>query len=169
MIPSQNAETVPSVLTGVIPRSHEIARFAGYASIFNVADRGRDIVRAGAFRKALANRTPVPVLWQHEAQQPIGRVEHISEDSRGLRVIAHLTLMTRQGAEAHALLRSGVVTGLSFGYRVCGSTYNQFKKLRELTELELLEVSLVTFPMQKLARVHAVSGPEPIKLVTEIN
>lgn len=140
-----------------------ICRFAGYASIFNLADRGRDVVRAGAFRTALSSDQPIPVLWQHEVHQPIGRVEHVSEDSRGLRVIGHLTLATRRGAEAHALLRSGVVTGLSFGYRIRGSKLNSLKKLRELTDLELLEVSLVTFPMQELARVHAVSSPETVK------
>jgi HK97 family phage prohead protease len=161
------------IVTGKSCSNHDeaekVARFAGYASIFNVADQGRDIVRAGAFRKAISQPANIPVLWQHEAHQPIGRVHHVAEDSRGLRVIGHLTLVTRRGAEAHALLRSGVVTGLSFGYRIKASKYNHVKRVRELTELELLEVSLVTFPMQQLARVHAVSAPEEIKFSTEMN
>lgn len=130
-------------------------RVAGYASVFDVADKGRDVVRRGAFARAKAG---VPLLWQHDAAKPIGRVERVSEDARGLRVIASVSPGSAQGREALALLRAGAVSGLSFGYRVRQSARNAKSGLRELTDLDLLEVSLVTFPMQPLARVHAVDG-----------
>lgn len=130
-------------------------RFAGYAALFDRIDRGGDIVRKGAFARAVADGAGrVPLLWQHEAGKPIGRIERIAEDARGLRVIGRLSERSAAGREAAALLRDGAVGGLSFGYRVRGSVEGTN---RELTDLDLVEVSLVTFPMQPKARVHAVA------------
>jgi hypothetical protein len=122
-------------------------RFAGYAAVFGRADSGGDVVRAGAFAASLKRVGEVPLLLQHKGA-PIGRIEHLSEDKRGLRVIARL-----EGA-AGRLLESGAMKGLSFGYRVREA--RSAAGLRELVELDLVEVSLVERPMQKLARVHAV-------------
>jgi hypothetical protein len=116
--------------------------------VFDRPDRGGDVVRAGAFARSLKSRLSVPLLWQHEAGRPIGRIEYLREDKRGLRVIARLV-----DGRAAALLKDGAVGGLSFGYRVREASG---ERPRELTDLELVEVSLVTFPMQPRARVHAV-------------
>jgi HK97 family phage prohead protease len=130
-------------------------RFAGYAAIFDRIDRGGDVVRKGAFARAVKEGPGrLPLLWQHEAGKPIGRIESIAEDARGLRVIGRLSPRSAVGREAAALLRDGAVGGLSFGYRVRGSVAGTN---RELTDLDLVEVSLVTFPMQPKARVHAVA------------
>jgi HK97 family phage prohead protease len=91
----------------------------------------------------------VPLLWQHRAGAVIGRVEHLSEDARGLRVIASVG-----DVRAVRLLGSGKVDGLSFGYRVCEA--KSVGGVRELIELDLVEISLVAHPMQPTARVHAV-------------
>ncbi len=133
-----------------------IARIAGYASVFDVADKGRDVVRRGAFAGAPPG---LPLLWQHAADEPIGRVERLAEDAKGLRVIAGLA-DTRRGREALALVRSGALTGLSFGYRV--KRGRATRTGRELLAVELIEVSLVTFPMQPLARVLGVGEVETI-------
>ena len=130
-------------------------RFAGYAAVFDRADRGGDVVRGGAFARSLKRQGgAVPLLWQHEAGRPIGRIEYLKEDRRGLRVIGRLS-SGAAGREAAALLKEGAVSGLSFGYRVRAA---RGQAPRELTELELVEVSLVTLPMQPRARVHAVAG-----------
>jgi len=124
-------------------------RFAGYAAVFDRPDRGGDVIRKGAFSAALQRAGEVPLLWQHQAGAVIGRIEHLSEDERGLRVIAAV------GDErASKLLGSGKVNGLSFGYRVREA--KSTGRLRELVELDLIEVSLVANPMQSKARVHAV-------------
>jgi HK97 family phage prohead protease len=123
-------------------------RFAGYAAVFDRPDRGGDVVRAGAFARSLGRGGTVPLLWQHEAGRPIGRIEYLKEDRRGLRVIARVA-----DVRAAALLKEGAVGGLSFGYRVREA---KGEAPRELTDLELVEVSLVTFPMQAKARVHMV-------------
>ncbi|HEX8257529.1 MAG TPA: HK97 family phage prohead protease [Allosphingosinicella sp.] len=130
-------------------------RFAGYAAVFGHPDRGGDVVRAGAFARAVKRGVEaVPLLWQHEPGRPIGRIEYLKEDGRGLRVIGRLSAGAA-GREAAALLKDKAVSGLSFGYRVREA---RGEKPRELVELELVEVSLVTFPMQPKARVHMV-GP----------
>jgi HK97 family phage prohead protease len=130
-------------------------RFAGYAAIFDRPDRGGDVVRAGAFARSLRRAPgPVPLLWQHAPGRPIGRIEYLQEDRRGLRVIARLSAGAA-GREAAALLKEGTVQGLSFGYRVRRA---EGAGPRALTELELVEVSLVTLPMQPRARVHAIEG-----------
>ena len=124
-------------------------RFAGYAALFDRPDRSGDVIRKGAFAKALARAGEVPLLWQHKAGAVIGRVEHLSEDQRGLRVIASVG-----DARASRLLGGGKVDGLSFGYRVREA--KSVGGLRELVELDLVEVSVVANPMQPHARVHAV-------------
>ena len=135
-------------------------RLAGYASVFDVPDASGDVVRPGAFARSLAAAQPVPLLWQHDAAHPIGTIDHLSEDRRGLRVIASLA-DTSVGRDAAALLKSHALTGLSFGYRVRAALPGRGAGgLRKLSDLELLEVSLVTFPMQRLARVVAVSPQE---------
>lgn len=133
-------------------------RFAGYAAIFDRPDRGGDVVRRGAFERSLRKMGTVtgncPLLWQHSPERPIGRIEYLREDRRGLRVIARLS-GGAAGREAAALLKERAVTGLSFGYRVRAA---QGAAPRELTELDLVEISLVTLPMQPKARVHALDG-----------
>ncbi len=132
-------------------------RFAGYAAIFDRPDRSGDVVRKGAFARAVkAGPQGLPLLWQHAPGQPIGRIDHLSEDKRGLRVIGRLSGGSGTAREAAALLGEGALSGLSFGYRVRDA--RPANGVRELTDLDLVEVSLVTFPMQPLARVHAVEG-----------
>lgn len=120
-------------------------RFAGYAAVFDAPDRGGDVVRKGAFRV----RGPVPLLWQHGGA-PVGALEWIGEDSRGLRVIGSVAEPRLAAAVA-----AGAVDGLSFGYRARDVKRGRW---RELLGVELEEVSLVASPMQRLARVHAVDA-----------
>ncbi|MFD1033082.1 HK97 family phage prohead protease [Sphingomonas hankookensis] len=118
-------------------------RFAGYAAIFGRADRGGDVVLPGA----LVADGAVPLLWQHRGD-PIGTVEWLGEDARGLGVIGRIE------AEAVArLVRVGALGGLSFGYR---ATRVRQGAWRTIAAAELIEVSVVARPMQPLARIHAV-------------
>ena len=152
------ALALPSLRDGPIPlpsRESGGLRFAGYAAIFDRIDRGGDLVRAGAFRRSLERGVRVPLLWQHKSGAVIGTIEHLSEDRRGLRVIARLgrSFTARRAA---GLLASGDLDGLSFGYRVREARDGE--GVRELIDLDLVEVSLVGTPMQPRARVHALEG-----------
>ena len=122
-------------------------RIAGYAALFDRLDRGGDIVRRGAFAGSLGGGG-LPLLWQHRPDRPIGQVDYAREDRRGLRVIAALDA---DATEALAALRCGAVTGLSFGYRVRKALGSH---PRELIDLDLVEVSLVSVPMMPGAKVH---------------
>ena len=130
-------------------------RFAGYAAVFDRPDNGGDVVRAGAFAVDVTPEHFPISLWQHRPGAPIGTIEHLSEDRRGLRVIAALG-KGETARRAEALLANRKLDGLSFGYRVRKAEAKD--GLRELVELELIEISLVATPMQRHARVHAVEG-----------
>jgi len=119
--------------------------FAGYAAVFDAVDRGGDVFRAGAF----AGAGRVPLLWQHGGE-PVGEIDALAEDARGLRVIG-----TVRDPDLARLVASGVVAGLSVGYRALEAHPGA---RRELRRVALVEVSLVAVPMQPLARIHAVEG-----------
>lgn len=120
-------------------------RFAGYAAVFDHPDRGGDVIRKGAFSAAKAG---LPVFWCHDATRRIGTVDSVAEDDRGLRVTGIV--------DGRAV---PVGQGLSFGYRVRAA--GSRGPFRELTSLDLIEISLVAQPMQPLARVIATESHSP--------
>ncbi len=123
-------------------------RFAGYAAVLDAPARGGDVIRPGALGGAFGRAVRrVPLLWQHRGK-PVGVIEAIGEDARGLRVTGRVDV-----PELAALIAKGAVSGLSFGYRTVKARQGRW---REIERLELCEVSLVARPMQGLARVHAV-------------
>ncbi len=128
----------------------------GHASVFGVPDAGGDVVEKGAYAAGLEalrrSGRAVRMLWQHDAREPIGVWEEVREDERGLRVRGRLLEAVQRGREARALIEAGAVDGLSIGYRVIRAEKDD-RGLRHLKEIELWEVSLVTFPMQPLARL----------------
>lgn len=131
--------------------------FDGYASLFGIADLGKDVVAPGAFAESLKRRGPrgVRMLWQHDPAEPIGRWLTIVEDARGLRVRGRLNLAVERAKEIHALMREGAVDGLSIGFKVERARKDR-TGLRRLEKLDLWEISLVTFPMHPGARVSGV-------------
>ncbi len=136
-------------------------KFFGYGSVFGNKDSYGEVVAPGAFTESLAEIASkgrkVPVLWQHRSDQPIGVYDSIVEDERGLKVSGQLLHEdVALAREALALMKAGAVSGLSIGYWVRGSNFDDKTKIRTLTKLDLEEVSLVTFPANDDARVEAV-------------
>ncbi|MEM7440758.1 MAG: HK97 family phage prohead protease [Pseudomonadota bacterium] len=131
---------------------------SGYASLFGVADQGDDIVENGAYAKSLAeikkSGRSIKMLWQHDPACPIGVWDEVREDKRGLWVKGRILPEVQAGAEALALLKAGAIEGLSIGYRTIRAAKSA-NGGRLLHELDLWEVSLVTFPMLPGARVEA--------------
>lgn len=133
--------------------------FEGYASVFGVVDQGMDMVERGAFAKTLGTRK-VKMLWQHEMDKPIGVWDEIREDDKGLFVRGRLIPEVEKGREAMALLKAGAIDSMSIGYRTMeaeASTANG-RGVRKLTEIDLFEISLVTFPMLPDAKVTDVKS-----------
>lgn len=138
-------------------------RFSGYASVFDVIDSQRDRMKRGAFRKSLRVRqTPVKLLWQHQWESPIGVVDQIFEDARGLFVQGRLLMDVAKAREAYALLKAGALRGMSIGYQVKQSRRDPDSGVRELLEVELWEVSIVTLPANAQANVTALKGGQPL-------
>ncbi|MCJ8139296.1 HK97 family phage prohead protease [Falsirhodobacter halotolerans] len=129
----------------------------GYASVFGRRDQGGDMVLPGAYGASLAalGGRRVKMLWQHDAGEPIGVWEDVREDGTGLYVRGRILPEVARGREAIALLDAGAIDGLSIGYRTVRAERDA--KGRQLAELDLWEVSLVTFPMQIEARVQGKS------------
>lgn len=139
--------------------------FTGYASVFGVLDSYREIVAPGAFANSLAEikaaGDPLPMLWQHNSDSPIGGydAETLVEDDTGLRVSGWLMIKDIPlAAQAHALLMRRVIRGLSIGYYVRADSYDEKTNIRTLTELELAEISPVTFPANTEATIDAVKA-----------
>jgi hypothetical protein len=135
-------------------------QITGYASLFDVADLGNDIMARGAFRKSLSNRgsRSIRMLFQHDPDRPIGVWEIVREDHKGLFVRGKISQQTALGRDVLALVRDGALEGLSIGFKTVRSRSRGSKELRELLEVDLWEISIVTFPMLPGARIESVKG-----------
>lgn len=150
----------------------ETGTFEGYGSVFNITDRGGDIVAAGAFAETLAaakaaGRLPA-MLWQHRQAEPIGVYTEMEEDAIGLKVKGKLALKTARGAEAYELMKMGAISGLSIGYRVRDDSWDRVTGVRTIKKADLHELSLVTIPMNDASRVSAVKTIEELDSLSEI-
>lgn len=134
--------------------------FEGYGAVFGNRDLGGDIIEPGAFSKSLKARGSrgVKMLLDHDSTKRIGVWEHLSEDQHGLLVKGRLLTQKQVGAETYIDLKEGAIDGLSMGGRVKSDAYDGRKRARILKEIDLLEISLVSFPMNESARVTAVKS-----------
>ena len=139
----------------------EDGTFSGYGSVFGNVDSYSEIVAAGAFKSSLKaikdSGDPLPVLWQHNPTQPIGGYTELAEDSRGLKAAGFLLKDdVALAREAYALMKARVVKGLSIGYYVRADSYDEKTGIRTLTEVDLREISVVTFPANEQAQVDNI-------------
>ncbi len=134
--------------------------FCGYASVFDVTDHHQEIVAPQAFQQSLHKwraRGRLPkMLWQHDQRKPIGVWDEIYEDAHGLFVKGRLLLDLEAGREAYALMKAGVIDSLSIGFRSVRALKDPKKNARILEEVDLLEISLVTFAANPDAKITAV-------------
>lgn len=139
----------------------------GYGSVFGVKDSYADVIQKGAFGQSIKThreaKSMPALLWQHDASQPIGIWTEMSEDDNGLKLKGKLAMDTVKGKEAHALLKMGAINGLSIGFMTKQSKFDEKTEIRTLTEVELWEVSLVTFPANTKARVTNVKSADDVQ------
>lgn len=133
----------------------------GYGSVFDVVDQGGDIIAPGAFRQSLASGRKAKMLFQHDPSAVIGVWSTLEEDQKGLRVTGKMLTSVKAGAEAYELVKAGAIDGLSIGYRTIKSMDRNGKRV--IMQAELWEVSLVTFPMNEMARLDSVKAAEAFK------
>ena len=136
----------------------EAGIFSGYASVFGNVDAYGDMVMPGAFTKSLAEKKPA-LLWQHNSREPIGVWRDFKENEKGLFATGQLLVDgVARAKEAYALLKAGALNGLSIGYRLRGYEWEKIndEEVCKLTDIDLWEVSLVTFPANDEARISDV-------------
>ena len=143
--------------------------FAGYASLFGVADLCRDVVERGAFAASLRKRgaAGIRMLYQHDPNEPIGTWTEVREDRRGLFVRGRLATDAARAREVLGLMRAGALDGLSIGFRTVRARRDAATGVRRILEADLWEISVVTFPMLPGARIETVKGRRPLPTVRE--
>jgi Escherichia/Staphylococcus phage prohead protease len=141
-----------------------IADIEGYASVFSARDMNGDVMERGAFARSLNINPAVRMLYQHAAETPIGRWTSFREDEYGLFVTGEILLASPRAREVHALLEGGAIDGLSIGFQTVRARKDKTggrSSGRRIIEAELWEVSIVTFPMARTARITHVGRPRP--------
>lgn len=132
-------------------------KISGYASLFGQADMSGDIVTRGAFAASLLARpNPLPLLFGHETQKPIGVWDRVFEDATGLFVSGRILTDNKRARHIARLVREGAISGLSIGYRPVRARPSAAGG-RTLVELDLWEVSVVAFPMLRTARIIEIA------------
>jgi HK97 family phage prohead protease len=160
MMPKTDAHALNEVKAVALEvKADKEGRVEGYASKFNEVDRGGDIVLPGAFAKTLITGRRIKMLWQHDPNEPLGTWDDVAEDQSGLYVRGQVLTSLAKGAEVLSMIKAGVIDGLSIGYRTVRAIKGD-TGARMLQELDLWEVSMVTFPMLESTRIDAVKAVE---------
>ncbi|NTA79569.1 HK97 family phage prohead protease [Agrobacterium tumefaciens] len=138
----------------------EDGTFEGYGSIFGNVDSYGEKVMPGAFVESLARHkregSNVLMLWNHDSHQPIGVWEDLAEDAKGLWGKGRFLLDIQRAREVHTLAKAKAIGGLSIGYRE--EDTDQDGAVRLLKKLNLYEISPVTFPANRRARIESVKS-----------
>lgn len=124
--------------------------FFGYASIFNLKDSYKDIILNGAFKNTTKHKNTIPLLWQHKNDEIIGVVYDFKEDYVGLYIEGQIDY--KRYNKVYSFIKNSVINGLSIGYVVNDSTFDE-KGRRIIKSLDLLEISIVLSPANKLANI----------------
>lgn len=145
---------------------NEEGHFSGYGSVFGNIDLHRDIILPGAFSKSIdrhqKNGTMPAMLWQHDMRDVVGKYNSIEEDDRGLKLSGRLFIKNSipEADKAYTLLREKAVSGMSIGFNIPkgGDEYNKEKDVWEIKEVDLVEVSIVTWPANPEAQIESVKS-----------
>lgn len=156
--------------------------FSGYCSVFDIKDSYGDVVKKGAFISSLndwqAKGKMPPILWQHSRSEVIGVWTKLYEDDKGLFGEGKLLIDdVAKAKEAYALIKNGAIDGLSIGYRTSKWAWNDDDNVLELLEIDLKEVSIVTFPVNedstvsnvKAEAIKAKDAQNALKILANIN
>ena len=123
----------------------------GYGAIFGNIDACEDIIEKGAFAKTLSeNKGRIAFCYQHEIDEPIGKIEEIKEDNIGLWLRVRISDACE---EIKTKLQEGILKEMSVGFQTMISTYDENTDVRTIKEVKLWEVSLVTIAANPLAVV----------------
>ena len=158
-------KTFPLELKEISEEGH----FNGYGSVFDVVDSWDDVIVKGAFKNSIEKKKPI-MLWQHDSAEPIGVYESVREDDVGLWLEGKLLLDVEKGREAYVFLKNRIVSGLSIGFIPLAWEMEKRngKQVRVVKDVDLWEVSLVTFPANDKARIGDVKSIETVRDVESL-
>jgi hypothetical protein len=148
----------------------EDGTFEGYGSTFGNVDSDRDIIAQGAFAESLAKKpvNKIKMLWQHDRREPIGYYETIQENASGLYVKGKLLLGIARAREAYELLKANVIDSFSIGFRTLEDSWDRENEIRTIEKVDLMEISLVTFPANDHALISAVKATDRYHSIKEL-
>jgi len=136
--------------------------FSGYASVFDNIDLDGDVIERGAFRKSLETGKKIRLLSQHDRKEVLGVITNAFEDERGLFVEGKLTLEVQKAREMRALLKDGAIDSFSIGFAIKEDTYDRDNNVRIIKQIDLFEVSFVTFPANPAANVTSIKEEKTV-------
>lgn len=142
--------------------SSSAGEISGYASVYNTPDHDNDIVMPGAFASSLKSSRRVKLLWNHDHNQVIGKITQLKEDDYGLWFSAQLNLAISKGNEVYQLVKAGDVNQLSIGFTITKSRPSNSATQRLLEQLDLWEISVVTFPANEKAQINEIKSFAPL-------
>lgn len=143
----------------------EQGRFTAYASTFGNVDKVNDTVVKGAFSKTLDNRNlkDIFMFWQHKTDIIIGEWLSMKEDEKGLLVEGQLFINDiQQAKEAFFLMKQGLIKKLSIGFALIKKSFSAGKRILE--EIDLKEISPVTFPADEHASIIGVKSMKDLDI-----
>lgn len=138
---------------------------SGYGAFFDNVDSYDEIIRKGAFEKTLTERKDrIAFCYQHDIWNPIGKIKEISEDEKGLKIKVKISDAEK---DIQTKVKEGILKEMSIGYRTVSSNQETIdeKVVTVLTELKLIEVSLVTVAANPLAIIESMKADEKIDYV----
>lgn len=128
----------------------DIGKFYGYASVFNIEDYYNDIILNGAFRETIKNKSDIALLWQHDQDNIIGKIDRLEEDYVGLYVEGQI--LVDKNNNIYNFIKNNIINGLSIGYRVKETEFDE-KGRRIIKSIDLMEISVVSFPANKFSNI----------------
>jgi len=136
----------------------ERGEFEGYASVFNGVDAVNDTILPGAFTKSLDGKRGPAMFVNHKSHEvPVGDWVELKEDEHGLYVKGKIDLNHKDGPTVYSALKRGAMDAMSIGFRIpAGGSEEKEDGTREIKEIDLVEVSVVSFPADDAARISVV-------------
>ena len=169
----RQVSSAPQFVVRASGKSQDVGTIVGLAALFNsetviAGELGwREQIASGAFDSALSRQDDVRCLWNHDHGIVLGRTRshtlRLSKTARGLAYAVDLP-RTQAAQDVKGLISRGDVSGSSFGFRVLADQWDtrDVKEgklpLRTITDVELFDVSPVTFPAYQATSVSARKG-----------
>jgi HK97 family phage prohead protease len=141
----------------------DTGEFRGIASVYGVEDSYGDVIDKGAFTKTISENPSIPILWQHDSKEVIGLGE-VKEWQGKVMISGRLDMEDPTAQKAYRKLKNGLMKGLSIGFYAIKTTWETVNEraIRHISELKLVEVSVVTFPALEAAQVTSVKNADEI-------